>query len=109
MDVSAENQHEVNQIVAQIRERGYCVVPSVISVEKADEARGALERLLANEMTDEIRAAKTQRVGGIAFKHRIFAELLENPLTREYLANIPGRRRYRLLDLVGQYLLSRIR
>ncbi len=84
-------QHDVSAIVAEISERGYCFVPSVISPEKADEARVALERLLAEEATDEIRAAKTQRVGGIAYKHRIFAELLAHPLIvsiwQSYLAD----------------------
>jgi len=72
--------HDVSSIVAQINERGYCFVPSVISTDEADAARVELERLLADEATDEIRAAKTQRVGGIAYKHRIFAELLAHPL-----------------------------
>ena len=80
MDNPPEKHHDVSRIVAQIRERGYCVVPAVISREKADAARAALERLLAEETTDAIRAAKTQRVGGIAYKHPIFAELLEIPL-----------------------------
>ncbi len=77
---SPNKQHDVSRIVAEIRERGYCIVPSVISSEKADEARAVLERLLEDEITDETRAAKTQRVHGIAYKHPIFAELLENPL-----------------------------
>ena len=72
--------HDVSSIVDRINERGYCVVPSVISTDKADAARVELERLLADESTDEIRAAKTQRVGGIAYKHRIFAELVAHPL-----------------------------
>jgi len=73
-------QHDVDKIVAALKERGYCVVPSVISPQKADEARAVLERLLAAEMTDEIRAAKTQRVGGLAIKHPTFLELLAHPL-----------------------------
>lgn len=80
MDNTPETQLDVSGIVAEIRRQGYCVVPSVIAPETADEARAALERLLEAEMTDKIRAAKTQRVGGIAFKDPIFAELLENPL-----------------------------
>ncbi|MCY4072752.1 MAG: phytanoyl-CoA dioxygenase family protein [Chloroflexi bacterium] len=77
---SPDKQHDVSRIVAEIQACGYCIVPSVIAPEKADEARAALERLLAEEITDERRAAKTQRVGGIAYKHPIFAELLELPL-----------------------------
>ncbi len=76
----AELKRDVSAIVAEINERGYCFVPSIISAAKADEARRALERLLAEETTDEIRRAKTQRVGGIAYKHPVFAELLAHPL-----------------------------
>lgn len=86
-----KTQHDVSTIVAEISELGYCFVPSVVSPEKADEARVALERLLVKEATDEILAAKTQRVGGIAYKHPIFAELLAHPLIvsiwQEYLAD----------------------
>ncbi len=77
---SADAQHNVSEIVAEIYERGYCLVPSVIAPDKADQARAALEPLLENEATDETRVAKTQRVGGIAYKHPIFAELLAHPL-----------------------------
>ena len=65
--------------------------PQSSARKKADEARLKLERLLADEMTDEIRAAKTQRVGGIAYKDPIFAELLAHPLIvsiwQSYLAD----------------------
>ena len=61
-------------------ERGYCIIPSVITPEKADEARSVLERLLAEEATDATRQARTQRVGRIAVKHPIFLELMAHPL-----------------------------
>ena len=77
---AADTQHDVSKIVGEIYERGYCLIPSVIAPDKADEARAALEPLLEAEATAEIRAAKTQRVGGIAYKHPIFAELLAHPL-----------------------------
>ena len=73
-------QHDVDEIIAHIRERSYCIIPSVISPEKADEARGILENMLAAEATDATRAARTQRVGGIAVKHPIFVELMAHPL-----------------------------
>ena len=72
--------HDVDQIIAQIEARSYCIIPSVITPEKADEARGILEGLLEAEATDATRAAKTQRVGGIAVKHPIFVELMSHPL-----------------------------
>lgn len=76
----ADDQQNVNSIVAEIQERGYCLIRSVIPPEKADEARVVLEGLLEQEATAETRAAKTQRVGGIAYKHPIFADLLAHPL-----------------------------
>ncbi len=76
----ANIQHDAGAIATEISERGYCFLPSVIAPAEADEARMALEPLLDEEATDEIRGAKTQRVGGIAYKHPIFADLLAHPL-----------------------------
>ena len=73
-------QHDVDRIIAEIDERSYCIIPSVISPEKADEARIILEGLLEAEATEATRAARTQRVGGIAVKHPIFVELMAHPL-----------------------------
>lgn len=78
-------------VMANLDERGYFVIPSVISQEKADEARAVLERLLAQEATEDVRRAKTQRVGRIAVKHPIFVELMTHPLIlalwRRYLGD----------------------
>ncbi len=78
--MSAAQEHNVSQIVAAIQARGYCFIPSAIRPEKADAARTALERLLADEASDSTRQAKTQRVGGIAYKDPLFAELMAHPL-----------------------------
>ena len=48
-DNGASGQHDVDTIIAELDERGYCVIPSVISVEKADRVRTILERILAEE------------------------------------------------------------
>ena len=72
--------HDIKSIIAEIDERGFCIIPSVITQQKADAARIVLERLLDEEATDVTRAAKTQCVGGIAYKHPIFVELMAHPL-----------------------------
>lgn len=74
-----DTSHEISKIIEEIDNRGFCIIPSVISAEKADEARLVLERLLEEEATAETRAARTQRVGGIAYKHKIFLELMAHP------------------------------
>ena len=79
-DNGANGQHDVDTIIAELDERGYCVIPSVISVEKADRARTILERILADEGDEISRERKTQRAARIAVKHPIFLELLTHPL-----------------------------
>ena len=79
-DNGTSGRHDVDTIIAELDERGYCVIPSVISVEKADRARTVLERILADEGDETSRERKTQRAARIAVKHPIFLELLTNPL-----------------------------
>jgi ectoine hydroxylase-related dioxygenase (phytanoyl-CoA dioxygenase family) len=79
-DPRSDEQHDVAAIIAEMEERGYCVIPSVISTEQADEARTRLEYLLEEEATAATRRAKHQRVGGIAVKHPIFLQLMAHPL-----------------------------
>ena len=79
------------EIIATIEKQGFCCVPAVISVEKADEACDALNELLAMEITEDVRAARTQRVGKIIVKNNIFLELMCHPLVinlwKEYLGD----------------------
>ena len=70
--------HDIEAIIAEIDERGYCCVPNVISPERADAARSALHRLLREEMTDADRQGCTQRVGRIVVKDPLFLELMSN-------------------------------
>ena len=79
-DGRSESEHDVGRIIAELDERGYCVIPSVISVEKAHQARTILERILADEGNELSRRKRTQRVGRIAVKHPIFLELMAHPL-----------------------------
>ena len=89
MDKNSDKQHDVTKIIAEMDERGYCIIPAVITPEKADDVRTALERLLAEEATEGTRQARTQRVGRIAVKDPIFLELMTHPLIhaiwKEYL------------------------
>ncbi len=89
MDKSSNVKHDISKIIAELDERGYCVIPGVIAPEKADEARSVLERLLAEEATEGTWRTKRQRVARIAVKDPIFVELMAHPLIvsiwREYL------------------------
>ncbi len=79
MTTAHTSSHDIDTIIAEVDERGFCIVPNVISEEKADQARTALHTLLDAEITEQTREARTQRVGQIAVKHPIFLELLCNP------------------------------
>ena len=95
-------QHDIDKIIAEIEARSYCIIPSVISPEKADEARTILEGLLEAEATDASRAAKTQRVGGIAVKQPNLRGVDDASLDRCDLEEVSGRR-CDLLDLDRQH------
>ncbi len=69
----------IDSIINEVDERGFCVVHDVICPEKADEARNVLHDLLDTEITEQAREARTQRVGQIAVKHPIFLELMCHP------------------------------
>ena len=71
---------DIDRIIAEIDDQGYSVLSGVISTHKADEARSALEPILAGEITPDERAARHQRVGAIAVKHPVFLELMCHPL-----------------------------
>ncbi len=70
----------VDQIIARMDERGFVVVPDVISAEHADRVNGVLSRLLADEITPEEQASGSQRVGRIAVKDPVFLDLMCHPL-----------------------------
>jgi len=87
--MSADLDYE--PIMTDLDEAGYHMIPSVISTDKADEARIILEQLLKDEATEQALQAKTQRVGRIAVKHPIFLEFMTHPtivaLWRKYLGD----------------------
>lgn len=68
-----------DRIYAALEEDGFCVVPDVIDPDIVVRARAALQRLLDDEITDEVRQSRTQRVGQIAVKDPVFLELLCTP------------------------------
>ena len=77
---AAANHVDVDAVISGIDERGYHILPDVISAEKADEARAILEGLLEAEIDDGARERNHQRVGGIAYKDPVFLELMCQPL-----------------------------
>ena len=89
--MSATAELDFESIMTDLDEQGYCMIPSVISEKKADEARVVLEQLLEKEATEQSLNAGTQRVGRIAVKHPIFLELMAHPLIialwRKYLGD----------------------
>ena len=77
---AAANHVDIDAVISEIDERGYHILPDVISAEKADEARAILEGLLEAEIDGPARERKHQRVGGIAYKDPVFLELMCHPL-----------------------------
>jgi len=85
-----QEPRDINGIVARVDECGYCIVPDLISVDEAAKARRILMQLAEGEATDKTREARTQRVGEIAVKHRIFRDLLCHPLVMAVWENYLG-------------------
>ncbi|MGY8825993.1 MAG: phytanoyl-CoA dioxygenase family protein [Candidatus Latescibacterota bacterium] len=75
--------HDIDAILREVDERGYCKVPNIISAEKAEQASAAVQRLLDAEKADATQQAQSQRVGRIAVKAPIFLELMCHPFVIE--------------------------
>ncbi|MEM7126042.1 MAG: phytanoyl-CoA dioxygenase family protein [Chloroflexota bacterium] len=90
MNLPQLDQTNLDSLATQLDENGYVIIPSVITPEKADEARNVLEKLLEGESTESDRVAKTQRVGRIAVKHPIFLELMVHPFVVAFWRNYLG-------------------
>ncbi|HEY3330678.1 MAG TPA: phytanoyl-CoA dioxygenase family protein [Capsulimonadaceae bacterium] len=84
-------EHNIDDIIAEIDTRGYCVIPSVITPAEADTARAALDELLAAERTPEADRTRSQRVWRLATKNPLFLDLMCHPLIvalwQRYLGN----------------------
>ena len=70
---------DLETTVQTIDERGFALVPNVISTDLADQARQLVHDHLEAETTDTTRQAKTQRVGQLAVKHQLFRDLMCHP------------------------------
>ena len=73
-------EFDFETVIADLDKRGFCLIPSIISEKKADDARVILEQLVEEEATEESRKEKTQRIGRLAVKHPIFLELMVHPI-----------------------------
>jgi ectoine hydroxylase-related dioxygenase (phytanoyl-CoA dioxygenase family) len=73
----------VENIINTMDERGFVVVPNVISTDHAYCVNEILKRLLDEERTPEERSAGTQRVGRIAVKNPVFLDLMCHQLVVE--------------------------
>ncbi|SVC39163.1 uncharacterized protein METZ01_LOCUS292017 [marine metagenome] len=71
---------EIESIVKTIEERGFVLVPSIISKETANQARELIHGYLEAEATVETCRTGTQRVGGIAVRHQLFRDLMCHPI-----------------------------
>ena len=80
MSAIPNDGYDISKIIAEVDDRGFSIIPSVISPEKADETRGVLEKHLASESTRATVQAKSQRVQKIAVKDPLFVELMSHPL-----------------------------
>lgn len=79
MTDTTKSHLDVERVAAELDERGYHLLEGVILPEDADAARAALEPLLAAEITEDEREKRTQRVGEIAVKDRVFLDLMCHP------------------------------
>ena len=82
--------YSVENIISNIDQRGYCLVPDVIPMAKVDLVKNVLHDLLANEITDDVRKLKSQRVGKIAVKNPLFLDLMCHPLVLEIWRSFIG-------------------
>lgn len=71
---------DIDAILRAIDDRGFCVVPSVISTDEADHARELIGGMLAAEHNEQVAQSCHQRVFHIAVKHRMFLDLMCHPL-----------------------------
>lgn len=73
----------ISSIIEELEERGYAVIPNVITPQEADVARAALDELRLAEQTAQHKDWCAQRVGRIAVKNSVFRDLMCHPLLVE--------------------------
>src|SRR5438034_7458430 len=79
-EIDPVDEARVDGLLATIRDRGYCVVPSLIGKEKVVRIHAVLEELLLAEKHLHLHRTGHQRVLHLATKHRIFLDLLCHPV-----------------------------
>ncbi len=73
-------QAELDAILAEVDDRGFVVIPSVITAEEADRVREALEALLEKERTPAREKMSSQRIMRLVAKGQVFVDLMAHPL-----------------------------
>lgn len=85
---------EMETYKKELDERGYCLVPGALPLEKFDELRDALVRLAANEIADGTdyvyENGSNQRVWVLLNKGRIFEDLVQNDVVLELIGHLLG-------------------
>ncbi len=80
MKTISDSETCIDSIIKEIDDKGYYIIPNVISPEKADLARQALTGILEQEDTNVQSDPTVQNVRFLATKHQIFRELMCHPL-----------------------------
>lgn len=80
----------IDQIIAEVDDRGYCLVEGVLPPERVDPIRAVLEILLHSEKEQNLHHTGHQRVLHLVVKHSTFLEPICHPLVvavwRKYLS-----------------------
>jgi ectoine hydroxylase-related dioxygenase (phytanoyl-CoA dioxygenase family) len=84
------SQEQIDRIITEVDERGYCVVEGVLGQKRVNRIRAVLETLLHAEKEQNLHPTGHQRVLHLAAKHPVFLEPLCHPLIiavwRQYLS-----------------------
>jgi ectoine hydroxylase-related dioxygenase (phytanoyl-CoA dioxygenase family) len=81
---------DITRIVDAIAEYGYCVIPSVLSLETARGLRGITDELRRREPRPDVGELSHHRVLHVAAKHAAFVELMCHPVPMAVWERILG-------------------
>jgi ectoine hydroxylase-related dioxygenase (phytanoyl-CoA dioxygenase family) len=76
-----ETSHTVERILDEVRERGFCVVPELLTPREVATLRGTLTAIRELEITSQQQIAGRQRVLHLVAKHACFMRTLTHPLS----------------------------
>jgi len=74
-----EDDARIDQILAQIGETGFCIVPDLIPPEECDRIRARCIELLCEEAADTLHDTGHQRIMHLLMKDRMFEPILRHP------------------------------